>query len=63
MFSLNYYDLQKLVEKGINVYIYSCGQEFKLFVGESDMLYYKHKFDGNVYKLKLNDKHQITVEL
>ena len=62
MFSLNYYDLQKLVEKGINVYIYSCGQEFKLFVGDNDMLYYKHKFDGNVYKLKLNDKHQITVK-
>ena len=62
MFSLNYYDLQKLVEKGMNVYVYSCGQEFKLFVGDGNMLYYKHKFDANVYKLKLNDNYQITVK-
>lgn len=61
MFSLDYYDLHKLVEKGVNVCIYSCGEEFKLFIGDGDMLYYKHQFDSIVYKLKLNDNHQITI--
>lgn len=61
MFNLNYFELCKLVKKGVPLYVYSCGEKFDLFIGDGGMLYYKNRHDGHSCKLKMSDQHQVGV--
>ena len=61
MFNLNYFELCRLVKKGVPLYIYSCGDKYDLFIGDGDMLYYKNRHNGYTCKLNMNDQHQIGV--
>ena len=51
-----------MVKKGLPLYVWSGGQKFTLFIGKGDMLYYKHKYDDIVYRLKMNDTYSIGLD-
>ena len=62
MYNFSYSDLCKMVKKGLPLYVWAGGQKFTLFIGEGEMLYYKHKYDIIVYKLKMNDVYSIGLD-
>ena len=62
MFEINSYDLKKLIDKNINVYVWICGFKYKLVRCGSDKSLLGYKCRDDITVIKSNERYEITIE-